>query len=394
MAWLAEGLAALEADGLLRTRRVVRGAQGPLLEVDGTRMLAFASNDYLGLAAHPALARAAIEAIWRCGVGAAASHLISGHHEEHELLEAELAAFVRRPRALFFSSGYQANTGIVPALAGPGDAVFSDALNHACLIDGARLSRATVHVYPHADLDRLESLLAASPARRKVVLSDAVFSMDADLAPLADLVALCERFDAWLLLDDAHGFGVLGPGGEGTPAHLGVTSERLLHLGTLGKAAGVAGAFLAGPEDAIAWLVQRARTYVFTTATPPLIAAAVRASLRVMRDEPWRREHLHRLAGRLQAGLAGLPFRTLPSATAIHPVLIGDNAAAVGWMRRLWAQDLWVPAIRPPTVPPGTARLRISLSAAHTAEQVDRLLHALAGWDLHAAEPALGEAAP
>jgi 8-amino-7-oxononanoate synthase len=374
---LRAALEDLEAAALLRTRRVVSGEQGPVLEVDGKRLVAFASNDYLGLAAHPKLVEAVVDAVRRFGVGAGASHLISGHHEEHERLEAELARFVGLPRALAFSTGYMANTGVIPALAGRGDAVFSDALNHACLIDGARLARADLHVYPHADMAALATALARSSAPNKLVVSDAVFSMDGDIAPVRELEALCERHDAWLLLDDAHGFGVLGPNGEGTLAHLGVRAPRVLCMGTLGKAAGVSGAFVAGGADVVDWLVQRARTYVFTTAMPPMLAAAVRASLELIRTEPWRRERLREHAALLRRRLQGLPWTLLDSVTAIQPLIVGDNALALRLMQGLWERGFWVPAIRPPTVPEGTARLRISLSAAHSAEQVAALADAL-----------------
>ena len=372
-----EALATLDAQSLLRRRRVVSGPQGATLEVDGQQLLAFASNDYLGLASHPKLAEAAIDAIRRYGVGGASSHLISGHHETHERLEHALASFVGLPRALYFSTGYMANTGIIPALAGRGDAVFSDELNHACIIDGARLSRAALHVYPHCDLAALDQLLAASPAREKLIVSDAVFSMDGDLAPIAGLIELAERHDARLLLDDAHGFGVLGPDGQGTLAHLGVRSDRIVHMGTLGKAAGVAGAFVAGSADIIEWLVQRARTYVFTTASPPLLAATISASLDVIRDEAWRRDRLRSHARALQIGMSGLPWVSMPSETAIQPLVVGDNAAVMALMEGLWHRGFWVPGIRPPTVPQGTARLRISLSAQHTPEQVAALVAAL-----------------
>lgn len=370
-------LAGLDGAQLRRRRRVVQGVQGAELVVDGERKIAFAANDYLGLAGHPALTEAAVAAARRCGVGSGASHLVSGHHEEHEQLEAELAAFTGHERALYFSTGYMASTGIVPALAGRGDAVFSDALNHACLIDGARLSRADVHVYPHADMAALDTALAASRAAHKLIVSDAVFSMDGDIAPIGDLAALAERHDALLLLDDAHGFGVLGPDGEGATAAAGVRSDRIVYLGTLGKAAGVSGAFAAGRADIVEWLLQRARTYVFTTATPPLLAAAVRASLRLIREEGWRRDRLRAHAARLHAGLAGLPWRLLPSATAIQPLVVGDNGATMRLMAELWQRGLWVPGIRPPTVPAGTARLRISLSAAHTDAHLEALIAAL-----------------
>ncbi len=371
------GLQALDDAGLRRHRRTVDGPQGPVLDVDGRPLIAFASNDYLGLANHPAIADAAIHAIQRYGVGAGASHLISGHHAEHARLEDELAAFVGAERALYFSTGYMANTGIVPALAGRGDAVFSDALNHACLIDGARLSRADLHVYPHADMAALDAALRASPASHRLILSDAVFSMDGDIAPLHELAALAERHDALVLLDDAHGFGVLGPHGEGALAHAGVRSDRILYLGTLGKAAGVSGAFVAGRADIVEWLVQRARTYIFTTATPPMLAAAVRASLDVIRADDWRRDRLRAHARRLRDGLAGLPWRLLPSEGAIQPLIIGENTAALRVMASLLDRGCWAPAIRPPTVPAGTARLRITLSAAHTDLHIDTLVSAL-----------------
>ncbi len=372
-------LAALDAAHLRRKRRVVTQYDGAHLSVDGRRMLAFCGNDYLGLAQHPALIEAAQNAAARWGVGATASPLVCGHSAAHEALEAELAAFVGLPRALYFYAGFPANVGIVPALVERGDAVFSDALNHACLIDGARLSRAEVQVYAHADAGALGRQLAASGARRKLVLTDAVFSMDGDLAPLRELLALCEHHGALLLIDDAHGFGVLGPEGRGTAAHLGLRSPNLIYMATLGKAAGVAGAFVAGEASTVEWIMQRARSYIFATAAPALIAETLRASLKLIAAEDWRRERLRTLAARLQASAAQLPpgWTLGKSSTAIQPILIGDNAAALAAMAALWRDGLWVPAIRPPTVPTGTARLRISLSAAHTVEHVDQLIAAL-----------------
>jgi 8-amino-7-oxononanoate synthase len=367
----------LDARGLARRRRVVDGPQGARLAVDGRELLAFCSNDYLGLASHPALVEAAQRAAGEFGVGAGASPLVSGHTRACADLEARLAAFVRLPRALHFSTGYMANLGVLPALARAGDAIFSDALNHASLIDGARLSRAEVCVYPHRDLAALERMLAASAAPTKVVATDAVFSMDGDLAPLPGLLELCERHDAWLVVDDAHGFGVLGPGGRGTLAHFGVAAPRIVYMGTLGKAAGVAGAFVAGAEDVIEWILQRARTYVFSTGTPPMLAAALAASLALVEREDWRRERLHALVAGLRAGLAGLPWRLAPSDTPIQPLVVGDNRAALGLMGALLDRGIWVPAIRPPTVPDGTARLRISLSALHAPADVARLVTAL-----------------
>jgi 8-amino-7-oxononanoate synthase len=367
----------LRRDGLLRQRRTVEGPQGPWLEVDGRRLLAFCSNDYLGLASHPEIAAAAQSAITRYGVGSGASALISGHSRLHDELEARLAQFVKQPRALHFSTGYMANLGVVPALAGRDGAVFSDALNHACLVDAARLSRARVQVYPHLGLTELARMLGDCEAPRKLVASDAVFSMDGDLAPLPELLALCEQHDAWLLVDDAHGFGVLGEGGRGSLSHFGMRSPRIVYMGTLGKAAGVAGAFVAGEAELIEWLVQRARSYVFTTASPPMLAAALIASIELIQTEDWRRVRLARLIERLKAGTAGLPWPLLPSNTPIQPLLVGDNDQAVRAMEMLMARAIWVPAIRPPTVPRGTARLRVTLSAAHRAEDVDRLIDAL-----------------
>ena len=389
MSWInefPERLAALDATDQRRRTREVMPAGGATMLVEGQRMLAFCSNDYLGLAGHPDLIQAACAGAREYGIGSGGSPLVSGHSAANGKLQRELADFVQLPRALYFYAGYATNIGIVPALVGEGDALFSDALNHACLIDGARLSRAQVHRYPHADLGALEQALAASPARRKLVISDAVFSMDGDLADVPALLVLCERHDALLLLDDAHGFGVLGPQGRGTLAHFGLTgahaSPRILYMATLGKAAGVAGAFVAGPDALVEWLLQKTRSYIFATAAPPLLACALSASLRLMALEEQRRVDLRARIAQLRAGLAaivpGTGWRLGESATAIQPLVIGRNAAALAVMERLRLRGLWVPAIRPPTVPEGTARLRIALSAAHTAADVEQLLRALA----------------
>ena len=378
-------LAALDAAHLTRRRRRVRPAGGAWLWVEGRRMLAFCSNDYLGLAQHPALAQAAMAAADRYGVGSGASPMVSGHSEANAALEDELAAFVGLPRALYFYAGYATNASVVPALVGPGDALFSDALNHACLIDGARLSKATLHRYAHADLADLEAALAASPARRKLVVSDAVFSMDGNVADIPALVALCERHDALLYLDDAHGFGVNGPGGRGSLAATGLTGanarRRVLYMATLGKAAGVSGAFVAGEPALVEWLLQKTRSYTFATAAPALLAESLRAALRVMQDEPERLARLHaniaRLRATLPAAIAGTAWRLLPSDTAVQALVIGANDEALRVMQSLADAGLWVPAIRPPTVPGGTARLRIALSAAHEAVDVDTLVAAL-----------------
>jgi len=398
-------LGQLQAAHLARHRRQVLPAVAPAdlaphdealrattYVIDGQRRLSFGSNDYLGLSQHPALLAAAHDAINRYGVGATASPLVCGHSPEHEALERELAARVGLPRALYFYAGYAANVGTVPALVGRGDAVFSDALNHACLIDGIRLSRAELHVVPHADLAALEQALKASTARRKLVVTDAVFSMDGNVADVPALLELCERHDAWLMIDDAHGFGVLGAQGEGTLAHHGIAGvhgvsaawqgrlDRLIYMATLGKAAGVAGAFIAGEPSMVEWVMQKARTYMFATAAPAMVAAPLRAASQVMHDEPQRRSHLQALQQRLRDGVeaAKLPWTLMPSETAIQPLVIGSNEAALAVMARLDEQGVWVPAIRPPTVPEGTARLRISLSSAHTVDHIDQLVAALA----------------
>ena len=386
--WLDEFPARLDALDRLHLRRqrpVVLPDEGAYMRVNGQRMLAFCSNDYLGLASHPALVQAACDGARAYGVGAGASPLVSGHSGANDALEHALADFVGLPRALYFYAGYATNIGIVPALVGKGDAIFSDALNHACLIDGARLSRAQIHRYAHNDLADLARQLESSPAPRKLVISDAVFSMDGDVANVPALLALCERHDALLLLDDAHGFGVLGPQGRGCLAHFGLhadhASPRILYMATLGKAAGVAGAFVAGSEALVEWLLQKTRSYIFATAAPALLASALQASLRLIERDEWRREHLQRLIARLRTGLGqglqGSSWQLGASPTAIQPLLIGPNDAALAAMQGLRQRGLWVPAIRPPTVADGTARLRIALSAAHTEADIDRLVQAL-----------------
>lgn len=386
--WLDEfpaRIAELDRTHLRRRRRVVLPESGARLRVDGQNMLAFCSNDYLGLANHPALIEAACDGAHRFGVGAASSPLVSGHSAANDALEQLLAGFVGLPRALYFYAGYATNIGIIPTLVGSGDAIFSDTLNHACLIDGARLSRAQIHRYAHADLAALQAALAQSPAQRKLVISDAVFSMDGDLADVPALLALCERHDALLLLDDAHGFGVLGPQGRGCLAHFALNgpraSSRVLYMATLGKAAGVAGAFVAGGDALVEWLLQKTRSYIFATAAPALLASALHASLLLIENDEWRRDHLRQLIARLRQGLAtglrGSHWQLGESPTAIQPLLIGRNDEALAVMEGLRERGLWVPAIRPPTVPEGTARLRIALSAAHTEADIDQLVQAL-----------------
>ncbi|HEX6734802.1 MAG TPA: 8-amino-7-oxononanoate synthase [Azonexus sp.] len=378
---LNQELAEIAAAGLTRRRRVLASPCGRSAVVDGRELLNFASNDYLGLAGDAELAAALADGARQWGAGSGASHLVSGHLAPHEALETELAAFTGFARALTFSTGYLANLAVTPTLAGRGAAVFADKLNHASLIDAMQLAKANgadVQRYPHADLAALERQLAASSAATKVIVSDTVFSMDGDLAPLPQLLQLAERFDAWLVLDDAHGFGVLGAQGRGSLAHFGLpAAERLLLMGTLGKAAGVGGAFVAGSATAIEYLLQKGRSYIFTTAAPPAVACALSRSLQTIAAGDDLRQRLFANIARLRDGASALPWRLLPSATAIQPLIVGDNAAAVALSTALWERGLWVPAIRPPTVPAGTARLRLSISAAHTADDIDRLLAAL-----------------
>ncbi|MHB8167592.1 MAG: 8-amino-7-oxononanoate synthase, partial [Sulfuricella sp.] len=358
---LADELKDLEAAGLRRCRRVLESPQGARIVADGRECLSFCSNDYLGLASHPALIEAAQSAAARYGVGAGASHLVSGHSALHHELEIALAAFTGLPAALLFSTGYMANLGIVTALAGRDDEIFADKLNHASLNDAALLSRAKFTRYPHLDLAVLESRLAASKAKRKLVVTDAVFSMDGDIAPVPELLALCERHDALLVLDDAHGFGVLGLTGRGVLEHFSSLptphSSRFIYMATLGKAAGVFGAFVAGPVELADYLVQRARSYIYTTATPPLLSAALAASLRLIEGEAWRRERLRELIAGLRQGLKLRRWRLMESTTPIQPVIIGANQETLTVSEALRERGIWVPAIRPPTVPKGEARL-------------------------------------
>ena len=370
-------LAQLKQDAQLRTRRTVTSAQGPRLRVAGREVLCFASNDYLGLANDARLVAAAKQGAERYGVGSGASHLLSGHSEAHALLETRLAQFVGMESALFFGSGYLANQGILTALAGRDDTIFADKLNHACLNDGALLSRANFKRYAHLDLAQLETLLAATPHGRKIIATDAVFSMDGDIAPLPHLLALAEKYDAWLLADDAHGFGVLGREGRGALSHFNLQSPRLVYMATLGKAAGVHGAFVAGQSQLIEWIMQKARSYIFATAAPPMLAHALLTSIDLIEHEGARRERLMTSIEYLRAGLHLKRWRLAQSVTAIQPVIIGGNEETLAAAEALFARGIWAPAIRPPTVAPGTSRLRISLTAAHTQAHLDELINAL-----------------
>lgn len=374
---LRDTLARARAQSLYRLRRTVAGPHGVELEVDGRRCVNFCSNDYLGLAADARVAQAARRALAESGTGSGAAALVSGYNREHRLLEEALAEFTRRPRALLFGSGWAANLGVLRALLGRGDTLIADELNHASLIDGGRLSGAAYVRAGHADSAAVEAALRAAPADGlRLVATDAVFSMDGDLAPLAQLAGLCRAHDAALMVDDAHGFGVLGDSGRGT-VELAATAPDV-YVATLGKALGVAGAFVAGSEELIEFLVQRARSWIFSTAPPPALAAAARRALDILQAEPERRGRLHALVRRLRDSAAARGVTLAPSTTPIQPLIVGDERRALALSAELLRRGYWVTAIRPPTVPAGTARLRITLSAAHSFEQIDGLCDALA----------------
>jgi 8-amino-7-oxononanoate synthase len=382
---LNQQLQALDDQQLIRKRRTVNSPCGARVSVEGRELLAFCSNDYLGLANHRKIKLALQEGAAIYGVGSGASHLISGHVRAHAMLEERLAEFVgahlEAPRAISFCTGYMANLAVITGLtAGDKEAeIFSEELNHASLIDGVRLSRVKAHVYPHADLQALEALLKASKAATKVVVTDSVFSMDGNLAPLPQLLALCEQHNAWLVVDDAHGFGTLGDKGHGALEHFNLRSPYLVYMGTLGKAAGVGGAFVAAHETVIETLIQKARPYIFTTATPPALAHALLTSLDLLEGDEGatRRAQVQALVAQLDDGLRLERWQRLPSKTAIQPILIGDNAETMRAGAALYEQGLWVGAIRPPTVAAGTARLRVTLSAAHNSMDVAKLIGAL-----------------
>jgi len=370
--------------GLKRKRLLLQSPQAAHLVADGQRLLSFASNDYLGLANHPELISALQIAAKMAGVGGGASHLITGHHQFHHDAEQALAYFVGLPAGLLFSSGYMANMGVVAALLGRNDAIFADKLNHASLNDAAVLARAELNRYAHQDLAQLEKMLAMSSASRKLVIVDAVFSMDGDIAPVPELLSLCEKYDAYLLLDDAHGFGVLGEQGRGILSHFNVASPRIIYMATLGKAAGVAGAFVAGDATMIEYLIQSAKTYIYTTASPPALAAALVAAVDVMQKDEAPHHHLRELIVYFKENLSLKKWQLMQSDTAIQPIVVGSNDAALGLSDYLLARGVLVPAIRPPTVPKNTARLRISLSAAHSFDDVKLLIQ-----HLHEADQAL-----
>jgi len=386
--WIRDALQRLRAQHLYRTRRVLESPQGVEVRVDGENLLSFCSNDYLGLASDARVIAALQAGAQRYGAGSGASHLVTGHSLAHHALEEELAAFVGAERALLFSTGYMANLGVATALLDRRATVFEDKLNHASLIDAARLSGAQVQRYAHADLARLEALLRMT-GNAGLILTDGVFSMDGDVADVARLAALARRHAAWLLVDDAHGLGVLGAHGRGTLEQFGLQPESpVILLGTLGKAFGTFGAFIAGDEDLIEYLIQQARTYIYTTALPPAVAEATRASLRIVQEEGWRREALSARIAQFRAGARQLGLRLLESTTPIQPIILGEAQAAMAASDALRARGILVPAIRPPTVPAGSARLRVTFSAQHSAQQVERLLGALAELPRQVSEPA------
>jgi 8-amino-7-oxononanoate synthase len=367
------------SSGLLRRSRTIEHAEGPWLETGGRRLLGFCSNDYLGLAQHPQLIAAFKRVADDEGVGATAAALVCGQRAEHTALEEALAEWTGRERALLFSSGYQANLGVLQALLGPDDLCVQDKLNHACLLDGARLAGATLKRYPHGEVAAAARQLGGTQGAAALLATDGVFSMDGDRAPLRELAALCAREGATLMVDDAHGLGVLGAEGAGSVAAAGLSAQAVpVLMATLGKALGGHGAFVAGSAALIEGLTQFARTYVYTTAMPPALAAATLAAVRLARADDWRREKLAALIARFRAGAAQLGLGVPASDTPIQPLLLGSADAALAAARHLEEAGLLVSAIRPPTVPPGKARLRITLSAVHEDEHIDRLLDALA----------------
>jgi 8-amino-7-oxononanoate synthase len=374
---VAGQLAQLKQQGLYRSRRLVDSPQGVLLKVDGKQVINFCSNDYLGLANHPEVALAFKQAADHYGVGSGSAHLICGHSSAHHALEEELAEFTGRQRALLFSTGYMANLGVISALVGRSDTVLEDRLNHASLLDGGLLSRAQFKRYRHVENKELQEKLA-NCVGKALIVSDGVFSMDGDLADMPRLSELAKQYQAGLFVDDAHGFGVLGKSGGGIVEHYGLSTDDVpILMGTLGKAFGTFGAFVTASDDIIELLIQKARSYVFTTAMPSAIAEATRVSLRLLQTEVWRREKLQHLISRFKAGAQQQGLQLMDSVTAIQPILIGNSQRAVDVSAALLAQGFWLSAIRPPTVPVGTARLRVTFSAEHEHHQVDALLDAL-----------------
>ncbi len=361
----------LDDQHLLRRLRTIASATGPTVTLDGREIILLSSNNYLGLATHPTVVDAAIEATRRYGTGSGAARLVCGTFTPHETLESTLARFKGTEAALTFAAGYLANISVIPALIGKEGLIFADRLCHASLIDGCRLSGATFRVYHHRDMNHLEQLLALRPAgRHTLIVTDGLFSMDGDIAPMKDLVPLAERYGAEVYVDDAHGTGILGRTGRGTLEHCEVESRVPYHMGTLSKAIGSAGGYVAGSATFIAYLVNTCRAFIYTTAPPPASAAAATAAIQVIEQEPQRRARLWRNRERLAQGLTELGFRLAASESPILPVIVGDPDRAMNFAQALLAQGVYAPAIRPPTVPPATSRIRLTITADHTDEQI------------------------
>lgn len=377
-AQIAKNLQKKKNEKSYRIRKQLQSAQGPVVSVNGEKKVAFCSNDYLALANHPKIIQAFVDAAKKYGVGSGASHLVCGHHREHQLLEVALARFLSRDRALLFSNGYMANMGAINALADADTDIFCDQLNHASLMDGAFISRGSHRRFHHNDMAHLSELLSASTAKKKFIAVDSVFSMDGDIAPIKQLTELAKVHNATLMVDDAHGFGCLGRRGKGAIEYFDCDQNELpILMATLGKACGSTGAFIAGNENLIETLIQSSRTYVYTTALPPANAAASRMALEVIQQEAWRRDNLNKIIHHFSVTAEKLKLPTMSSVTAIQPILLGDNKRVMDVAERLYVKGFWVGAIRPPTVPEGRGRLRISLNAEHSTQQVDDLLFEL-----------------
>lgn len=375
---LPKKLQKLKKDKSFRIRKQLQSPQGPIVFVDGEQKIAFCSNDYLALANHPKIIAAFVDAAKKYGVGSGASHLVCGHHQEHQMLEEALARFVGRDRALLFSNGYMANMGAINALTDADTHIFCDQLNHASLMDGAFISRGFHRRFHHNDMAHLNELLSASTAKNKLIAVDSVFSMDGDIAPIKKLTELAKIHKATLMVDDAHGFGCLGQSGKGVVEHFDCDQNELpVLMATLGKACGSAGAFIAGEQNLVETLIQFSRTYIYTTALPPANAAASRMALEVIQQEPWRRDNLNKIIHYFSMTAEKLKLPIMPSVTAIQPMLLGDNNRVMAVAQRLYEKGFWLGAIRPPTVPEGEGRLRISLNAEHSEQQVDDLLFEL-----------------
>ncbi|GJL60009.1 MAG: 8-amino-7-oxononanoate synthase [Nitrospirales bacterium] len=373
-----EDLQNLAQQHLLRELSLINSPPAPVISVEGREILLFASNNYLGLANHPQVKDAAMKAIEKFGVGSGASRLISGNITPHHALESELASFKDTEAALTFSSGYATNIGVIPNLATADSLILADRLCHASLIDGCRLSRATLRVFHHNDVRHLKRLLAKPRSRTStLVLTEGVFSMDGDVAPLPEMARLAEEYGATLLIDDAHGTGVMGATGRGTVEHFGLDSRQILQMGTLSKALGSSGGFIAGPKDFVSYLINTARSFIYTTAPPPAIAAAASAALAIIRQEPQRRERLWRNREFLHQGLVTMGFQLTDTQSPILPIMVNNPELGVQMSQRLRAEGVWIPAVRPPTVPKGTSRLRITVTADHSLEHLETALRAL-----------------